>query len=310
MRQLPLLFLAAVLGTAPAMARAQVPAPAAQAANKPPPGYAGSASCVDCHRAASAEFAETNKGRLFLAHPRDGHEKLGCESCHGPAMQHVESGGEERGGLITFGRKAPSPVAVRNATCLGCHQKTARTLWQGSVHESRNVACSDCHEMMHAESERGGLKRQSVVETCGGCHAEKKAKLSRFSHMPLGEGKMECTSCHNPHGSANEKMLVGNSVSATCASCHAEKRGPFLWEHMPVVESCANCHDSHGSNKERMLRISRPRLCQQCHPTAHGSPTAKPSDPAAVRFVYNRQCSNCHFNIHGSNHPAGAFFTR
>jgi hypothetical protein len=29
-----------------------------------------------------------------------------------------------------------------------------------------------------------------------------------------------------------------------------------------------------------------------------------------VRFVYNKGCVNCHVNLHGSNHPAGAFFTR
>jgi predicted CXXCH cytochrome family protein len=40
---------------------------------------------------------------------------------------------------------------------------------------------------------------------------------------------MECTSCHNPHGSTNVKMLkVGNFVNETCVSCHTEKRGPFL----------------------------------------------------------------------------------
>jgi DmsE family decaheme c-type cytochrome len=105
-------------------------------------------------------------------------------------------------------------------------------------------------------------------------------------------------------------MLVASSANETCYSCHAEKRGPFLWEHMPVTENCSNCHDPHGSNKEKMLKVARPRLCQQCHPTAHGGTTARPSDLATSRFVYNRSCQNCHFNIHGSNHPAGAFFTR
>jgi DmsE family decaheme c-type cytochrome len=99
-------------------------------------------------------------------------------------------------------------------------------------------------------------------------------------------------------------------VNETCYTCHSEKRGPYLWEHPPVVENCANCHDPHGSNHEKMLKVPRPRLCQQCHPTGHGGPLAKPSDPAQVRFVFNKACNNCHFNLHGSNHPAGAFFTR
>lgn len=297
-RYLLWLFGALALFTVPQIARAQAKS-----------GFAGDAACVDCHKETTHQFDATSMGKLIKENGGIEHGKQGCESCHGPSKAHVESGGEERP-PISFSRKSTTPVAVRNATCLSCHEKTARTLWKGSTHESRNVACTDCHTVMHSTSERGNLKAQTVVETCGNCHAQKRAQLARFSHMPLAEGKMECTSCHAPHGSANEKLLLASSVNQTCFSCHTEKRGPYLWEHIPVTESCSSCHDPHGSNKERMLKVSRPRLCQQCHPTAHGSPTAKPTDAAAVRFVYNRGCSNCHFNIHGSNHPAGQFFTR
>ena len=54
---------------------------------------------------------------------------------------------------------------------------------------------------MHSASERGNLKKPTVLATCGGCHAQQRNQQTRFSHMPLGQGKMECTSCHNPHGS-------------------------------------------------------------------------------------------------------------
>ena len=284
--------------------------PSAAHAQKPAAGYAGNESCLECHKKMATPFLESGKGQLLMGRPRTEHEKKGCESCHGPSKTHANSGGEEKGEMITYSRKTTTTVADRNAVCLQCHEKTARTLWKGSAHEARNVACTDCHAVMHHESERGALKKSTVAATCGTCHAQKKAAIAKYSHMPLGEKKMECTSCHNPHGSANDKLLNGVTVAETCFSCHQEKRGPFLWEHTPVIESCANCHDSHGSNKEKMLKVSRPRLCQQCHPTAHGGSIAKATDQATVRFAYNKGCSNCHVNIHGSNHPAGAFFTR
>ena len=91
-------------------------------------------------------------------------------------------------------------------------------------------------------------------------------KVHRSSHMPVREGKMECTTCHNPHGSQNVKMLrEGNSINEACATCHAEKRGPFLWEHAAGARSCVTCHDPHGSNNERMLVAKLPMLCQRCH---------------------------------------------
>ena len=271
-------------------------------------GYVGWEVCQGCHLDQVTAWRATKMGKILIGNPRNELEARACESCHGPAKDHVEANNGTK--IFGFSKNSTATAAAKNERCLQCHEKTARTLWKGSMHDSRNVSCTDCHTVMHSNSERGNLKAQTVVETCGNCHAQRKAQLARFSHMPLGEGKLECTSCHNPHGSANDKLLIGSSVNETCFSCHGEKRGPFLWEHMPVVENCANCHDPHGSNKERLLKLSRPRLCQQCHPTAHGGSTARPSDPVAVRFTYNRECSNCHINIHGSNHPAGQFFTR
>src|SRR6478672_9357820 len=106
-RWLPLV--ATVLVSMAASGRAQTPTP--QGAAALPKGYAGSNECTTCHRAAATQFAATFKGKLFLQHPRDEREALGCESCHGPAKQHVQTGGEERGGLIVFGKKQPSSVA-------------------------------------------------------------------------------------------------------------------------------------------------------------------------------------------------------
>ncbi len=309
MRQLRSFLLGVALTVAPGVASAQVLQ--GDGAPRPASGYAGSASCADCHKEQAASFGQTSKGKLLLEHPRDQHEKLGCESCHGRGLQHAESGGEERGALVDFGRKTLNPVPERNAVCLQCHERTARMNWTGSTHETRGVACTDCHAVMHNVSERGSLQRETVLSTCGRCHPQEQSKQLRFAHMPLGEQKLECTSCHNPHGSSAPSLLVASSVNETCYTCHAEKRGPYLWEHAPVVESCANCHDAHGSSHEKMLKVSRPRLCQQCHAgTGHPVVARRPGAASDVQFVLNRQCSNCHFNIHGSNHPSGFAFTR
>ncbi len=284
--------------------------PAGEVTSPPPsPGYVGAETCQACHADQFERFSRTTMGKLLLKHPRNEKERLGCESCHGPAEAHVAGGGGKGvGGLISFSKTDSTPVEKRNAVCLGCHEKTARLFWKGSPHESRDVACTNCHKVMEEVSERSQLAKGTEIETCGQCHLQRRAQLMRSSHMPLREGKMTCASCHNPHGTATEKLLKANSANETCYTCHAEKRGPFLWEHAPVAESCANCHDPHGSNHEKMLKLSKPRLCQQCH-VEQRHPT-NPQSPSASRFVFGRQCTNCHFNIHGSNHPSGFAFTR
>jgi DmsE family decaheme c-type cytochrome len=254
-------------------------------------------------------------GSVFLAAPRNDVERRGCEGCHGPAKIHVESGGELKTGMITFSKNDSTPVEQRNALCMQCHEGGARLDWAGSTHDSRGVACTQCHRVMVQVSERRQLKQATVVETCGQCHLQKRAQMARFAHMPVREGKMDCASCHNPHGTPNDKLLKASSVNEACYSCHTEKRGPFLWEHAPVAESCANCHDLHGSSNDKLLVVPRARLCQRCHdeaqhPTRPYSTSLPAADSANSRFLYGRQCQNCHFNIHGSNHPSGARFTR
>ena len=272
--------------------------------------YVGTETCTNCHQRQVDGFKATKKGPLFLSHPETATERLGCEGCHGPGKIHAESGGELKTGLVTFSKNDPTPVERRNATCLQCHEGGARTFWFGAAHESRGVACTSCHRIMKQESDRSQLKYATVGQTCAQCHPQRQAQMQRFAHMPLREGKMDCTSCHDPHGTATEKLLVGNSVNETCFSCHTEKRGPFLWEHAPVVESCANCHDPHGSSNSKQLVVPRPRLCQRCHDESRHPTRPYRDDPSFSRFIEGRQCSNCHFNIHGSNHPSGMTFTR
>jgi DmsE family decaheme c-type cytochrome len=123
--------------------------------------------------------------------------------------------------------------------------------------------------------------------------------------MPMREGKIVCSDCHNPHGSITEGMLKQDSINDNCYTCHAEKRGPFLFEHTPVRENCLNCHDPHGSINEFSLKMARPRLCFECHAIGHGFTTGPNSN-----FTMGRACQNCHTTIHGSNSPSGGALQR
>jgi DmsE family decaheme c-type cytochrome len=210
------------------------------------------------------------------------------------------------GGIISFrsddlGRTAEE----NNAICLGCHQRGERTYWHGSVHETRGLACTECHTIMKTVSAEHQLKTAFEPNTCFHCHKDRRAQMFRSSHMPIREGKVVCSDCHNPHGTATEALLKEDSINDTCYKCHADKRGPFLFEHEPVRENCLSCHDPHGSINQSSLKTSLPRLCYNCHAIGH----PPQSGPNSV-FTMGRACLNCHTNIHGSNSPAGAVFQR
>jgi DmsE family decaheme c-type cytochrome len=218
-------------------------------------------------------------------------------------------GGLSVGGIISFRANDPGRTAEQNNhICLNCHERGERTYWQGSVHEERGVACTNCHTVMANVSARFALKTAFQPDTCFQCHKDRRAQMFRSSHMPVREGKIVCSDCHNPHGSFTEAMLRTNTINETCYKCHAEKRGPFLFEHMPVRENCDNCHDPHGSMNEASLKVSKPRLCFECHTIGpHGNlgTTGPLSD-----LTMSKACTNCHTQIHGSNSPAGGAFHR
>ena len=265
--------------------------------------FVGEKVCVTCHAGHAESFSKTLMGRIGKTQPG----KFACENCHGAGSQHVKlGGGRGVGGIISFRADDLSrSVQENNAICLACHEKGDRTYWSGSIHEVRNVACTNCHTIMKSVSQKFQLKTVFEPETCFQCHKDKRAQMARSSHMPMREGKMVCSDCHQPHGTANEVLLRTATINETCYKCHAEKRGPFLFEHEPVRTNCLNCHEAHGSINEAMLKVSRPRLCAECHGFGHAL-TAGPNSYQ----IMGRACNNCHTQIHGTNSPSGALLHR
>ena len=259
----------------------------------------GSSECLECHEDYMRTYARTTHGRALP----DG----GCESCHGPMSKHIEAPRKEPPLAVTFKPEGGLTPVQKSSVCLQCHEGTKRTYWEGGPHAANDVTCDSCHYTMERRTSTGLAINEDAKTICLSCHLENRGQLLKSSHMPVREGKMECSGCHNPHGSYGPKLLKTAPVNETCYTCHAEKRGPFLWEHAPVRENCANCHDSHGSNNTGMLKTKGPFLCLNCHQFG-----GHPHEPRYNRVSTNlaQGCVNCHNRIHGSNHPSGSKFAR
>jgi DmsE family decaheme c-type cytochrome len=300
----------------PADVAEQSPDAAAASENPEQRTYIGEVMCRACHAVEATHFGSTIHKRVF-ARPRNELQKRGCESCHGPGSAHMAAPADPNT-IIAFTRGAAASVETQTGMCLQCHAGGARIYWVGSTHEVQGLSCSDCHNPMGETSAARLMAQDSINRTCFTCHPHQRAEFNKRGHVPLREGKIACTGCHNPHGSNADPLLKADTVNEVCYACHAEKRGPFLWEHAPVRESCLNCHKPHGSNYDWLLVTAPPFLCQRCHTNpgtvSHASNLQTSRNLATgvspdARLM-NRGCTNCHAQIHGSNHPAGVRFHR
>jgi len=282
-----------------------------QAATPPaaPGAYAGTDQCVVCHSDQENSIKGTQHAQA--KNPRSPAATHGCESCHGPGQAHIDD--DAKGHILKFKEMSPSESSQ---ACLTCHNRGTHAGWEGSAHDRRNLSCTTCHSVHSPKSPEHQLVKENQTAVCVQCHRLQVAKTERaVAHMPVREGKMSCSSCHNPHGSiSNVKNLkTGSSVAELCTSCHTEMRGPMLFEHAPVRENCATCHDPHGSSNDRMLVVRMPMLCQRCHIASKHPATLYDKDQITTNKsnrMFGRSCVNCHSNVHGSNHPSGQFFMR
>ncbi len=323
---LALVAVAVGLGTGGVALAADAPAQDQAKQDMVKQALARDAVCTKCHD------ENDNKAILSIYQTKHGvkadSRTPGCQTCHGPSDAHVKNPQGTRvrpSPDVVFGPKSSTPVSEKNDVCLLCHKSGARTYWTGSIHQYRDVACANCHQV-HVPRDPV-LAKITQPDVCFGCHKTQRAQIHLISTHPILVGKVACSDCHNPHGSSAPKLMVKDTVNETCYTCHAEKRGPFLWEHSPVVDDCTNCHTPHGSTKPALLKARAPWLCQECHSGDHGAainsganlPTGNATTVNGLQPLGNqspraqtnaRACLNCHVLIHGSNHPAGAKFQR
>jgi len=116
------------------------------------------------------------------------------------------------------------------------------------------------------------------------------------STVKLSNGKVECTSCHDPHGTSYTKFLTADIENGTlCSACHDKRywttmpsihktstatwnqNGTNPWyedmgtsgfsDDTPAVQSCMSCHRSHGGPivKSLLKENGEETTCLNCH---------------------------------------------
>ncbi len=211
--------------------------------------YVGMDTCAACHEKEYKEYKLSTHARINIKNDTTGAE--GCETCHGPGSIHADNGGGK--GNIINPRKDPE-------VCFTCHtdkRMQFRLPYHHPVLEGK-MSCTDCHDA-HGIDVRPwtATSENAVNEVCFKCHSDKRGPFV-WEHDAVKEG---CTTCHQVHGSVNDKMLIARDVNL-CLRCHATINFPLMGnsvDHTSFIGrgTCfsAGCHQAiHGSNFNSHLR--------------------------------------------------------
>lgn len=234
-----------------------------QLPNVPGAKYIGSKECEQCHEEIYKTFQTADHAVLTMGGPNI--LNAGCESCHGPASIHSDSGGETKP-PYSFGPGRPL------ANSFGANP---------------------------------ALPKARAIETvCLNCHGDVRGEFALPNHHPVPEGKMSCIECHPPHkGTAHLGGSTAlKSQDATCLKCHPTQRGPYVFEHEAMHEGCTSCHGAHGTVNPKMLTARDSNLCLKCHfQQAVGGQIRIGGADHTVR-VQQGTCwtAGCHEAVHGS----------
>jgi len=214
--------------------------------------FVGSKACADCHEEIARDF-KTADHSLLQAKGKNA-ENAGCESCHGPGSLHVSSGGGAH--TIINPRKDPE-------TCFQCHLEVRSKFSLPNHHpvlEGR-ISCADCHNPHKGSIMKGGgsTNLMGKNDICFQCHILQKGPFV-FEHEAVREG---CVTCHDPHGSVNEKLLVARN-QMLCLKCHFQQQMVPGQVYTPGQLMIGN--NNHHSNV-----ASGTCWSASCHEAVHGS---------------------------------------
>lgn len=198
--------------------------------------------------------------------------------------------------LLCYAGVHPGPLD-EHSNCVECHADYASG---DHVHPAVSLGCNSCHVVERRDAVTYVELKAAGSLVCRDCHA---AEQLQHAHFPYAS--VMCVRCHNPHESANPRLLRAK-VNDLCLGCHLYAKERASSSFVPLIEltsnktighptrehpvrgypdplrpeelSCTSCHLAHGGTQPHYLRMASEipedalnqssdtyDMCRKCH---------------------------------------------
>src|ERR1700676_1573026 len=212
---------------------------------------------------------------------------VGCEKCHGPGSDHVEHQG--RPNIIN---PAKLDYVQANDTCIQCHSQGQPLTnpikgkyydWPVGFQMGKKLV-----DFWKLEDHK--LGELTFTHFPDGTAHKNRMQGNDFVQSVMYTRGVTCVSCHDPHGSENDAMLI-KPVNAICSTCHGpnSQNGP----HAPTIQ--AHTHHAPGSAGSECVACHMPRIEQtiaDVNVRAHTFKFITPAESDALKIP--NACNLCH----------------
>lgn len=227
--------------------------------------------CAECH---STNLQKNYDEATDSYHTTYNHITVSCETCHGPAKQHVDyinskaykNGKKHTGSYIILAKYSSQQAEIQ--ACFPCHAR------KGNISP---------HSILSNEILDNYIPEIPTTENyhADGQVDDEDYTYASFLQSVMYKNGVKCSNCHNPH--SGKLLIAGNGV---CTQCHIKKDydSPQHTFHAMGTEGamCKNCH--------------MPSKYYMGNDLRHDHIFRAPRPDLSVTYKTPNACNNCHTN--------------
>lgn len=183
-------------------------------------------ACMQCH----------NSGYKFRVHSLNRYEHFGhaldCGSCHGSLETHLKSATDSKGAKVLPPVSLKSlPLQAQFDVCRQCHLE--------GIKVRKHKAAAGQYEPGKQLADFDEVFIPTKDKTAGFGFASHAERLQQSVCFQQSRGRMNCTTCHNPHSQAKGGDDFYNN---SCKSCHSMGHEKMCAVNSSASANCKSCH--------------------------------------------------------------------